>query len=160
MTDIRIAFVVAMDRNRVIGRAGALPWRIPADLKFFKAVTMGKPVVMGRKTWQSIGRALPGRANIVVSRDPDFRSEGAAAASSLDAALDRARAIARPAGVAEVMVIGGAEIYALALPRADRLYITEVQAEVRSEEHTSELQSLMRNSYAVFCLKKKNAKTQ
>lgn len=119
----RIALVVAIAENGVIGKDGGLPWRIPADMRWFKAVTMGKPVIMGRKTWDSLPKKpLPGRANIVISRAQGWTAEGALAAASLDEAL-------RLAGASEeVCVIGGAQIYAEALPRADRLYLTEVLA--------------------------------
>ncbi len=117
-----VALVVAMGENRVIGKAGGLPWHIPGDLKLFKKTTMGKPIIMGRKTWESLGRALPGRTNIVISRDPAYSAEGAEVARSLDQAL----AVAAALSGEEIMVIGGAEIYRLALPKADRLYLTEV----------------------------------
>jgi dihydrofolate reductase len=120
----RLSLIVAVARNGVIGRNGTLPWRLPADLQHFKAVTMGAPIVMGRKTWESIGRPLPGRRNIVVSRRTDFVATGADVVPSLDAAL------ALCAGVPEVFVIGGAELYAVALGRADRIHLTLVEAEV------------------------------
>lgn len=120
----RIALVVAVARNGVIGRDGALPWRLPDDLRRFKALTLGKPVLMGRRTWESIGRALPGRRNLVLTRDPAFRAEGATAVASLDAALTAA------AGDEELMVIGGAQVYALAVPLASRVHLTAVDAEV------------------------------
>ncbi len=119
-----VALVVALGENRVIGKAGGLPWHIPGDLKLFKKTTMGKPIIMGRKTWESLGRALPGRTNIVISRDPAYSAEGAEVAGDLDQAL----AIAGALTSEEIMVIGGAEIYRLALPKADRLYLTEVAA--------------------------------
>ncbi len=123
MTVPRIALVVAVAANGVIGKDGGLPWRIPADLRWFKSVTMGKPVVMGRKTWDSLPRRpLPGRANVVVTRDAGWSAEGAIRAGSLDAA------VAAASGAPEIAVIGGATIYAEALPRADRLYWTEVHA--------------------------------
>ncbi len=114
-----------MSRNGVIGRAGGLPWRLPEDLRRFKALTMGKPIVMGRKTFDSIGRALPGRRNIVISRS-------AAAATRSDvsfvASMSAALAVAGP--VEEIMVIGGSEIYRAALPLAERIYLTRVEAEI------------------------------
>lgn len=116
-----------MARNRIIGREGGLPWHIPADLKQFKAVTMGKPMIMGRKTFVSIGRPLPGRANIVVTRRMGFQAEGTIIAHDFDDARHRAAEVAQTDGVEEVMVIGGAEIYSIALPIADRLYLTEVE---------------------------------
>jgi len=118
------SLVVAMARNRVIGRDNALPWRLPADLAYFKRVTMGHPIVMGRRTYESIGKALPGRLNIVVSRNPEFRAPGCTVVDSLDEAW-------RAAGDApEVCVIGGTSLFAEALPVADRIHLTEVDAEV------------------------------
>jgi len=124
---MRLCLVFAMARNRVIGREGDLPWRIPADLKLFKAVTMGKPLIMGRKTFESIGRPLPGRTNIVVTRRMNFQAEGIIIAHDFDDARLRAAEVAKTDGVEEIMVIGGAEIYSIALPTADRLYLTEVK---------------------------------
>ena len=121
-----IALIAAVARNGVIGRDGDLPWRIPSDLAFFKKVTMGKPILMGRKQYESVGRPLPGRVNIVVSRQKGYQPEGVLVFSDFAAALDHARTIATTDGASEVMVIGGGEIYALALPQADRLYLTEV----------------------------------
>ena len=118
-----VSLVAIVGRDGGIGRAGGLLVRLPEDLRRFKQITLGTPVVMGRKTWQSIGRPLPGRRNIVVTRDPQFAAAGAEAAPSLDAAL----ALAAPAPV--VSVIGGAEIYALALPFADELHLTELDAQ-------------------------------
>ena len=120
---MRVSLIVAMAENRVIGNAGELPWRLPTDLAYFKRVTMGKPVLMGRKTWEAIGRPLPGRKNIVVTRNQAFAAEGAVVVHSLDAALDL---VGSAPGAEELMVIGGEEIYRLALPRADRIYLTEV----------------------------------
>lgn len=118
-----IALVVAVAKNGVIGREGGLPWRIPSDLKRFKAITMGKPVVMGRKTWEGLPRKpLPGRTNIVITRHLGFAAQGASVAHDAAAAL----AIAEAERPAEVAVIGGGEIYRLFLPLASRLYLTEV----------------------------------
>ena len=123
MTKPRIAFVVAVARNGVIGRQGGLPWRISSDLKRFKAITMGKPVIMGRKTWESLPRRpLPGRRNIVVTRDPRYRAEGADVVASVDEALAQASLGASD----EICVIGGSDIFRQMLPVADRLYLTEV----------------------------------
>lgn len=116
-----------MAENRVIGRENRLPWRLPADLRRFKSVTMGKPVIMGRKTYESIGKPLPGRSNIVVTRDPDYRAPGCQVVHSLEQALEAG------AGHAEVMVIGGAELYRQALGRAQRMYLTLVRAEVEGD---------------------------
>jgi dihydrofolate reductase len=118
-----VSLIAAVARDGGIGRAGQLLVRLPDDLPRFKRTTMGAPIVMGRKTWDSIGRALPGRTNIVVTRNPDFRAPGAASACSLDEALGLA------AGAPRAFVIGGAEIYALALPLADELLLTEIDAE-------------------------------
>lgn len=121
-----IGLVVAADEAGGIGKDGGLPWHLPNDLKFFKRVTSGHPVVMGRKTHQSIGKALPGRANVVVSRDPDYRpAEGCVSAPAIDTALAMAR---RMEGGETIMVIGGAEVFRAVLPRADRIYLTRVHA--------------------------------
>lgn len=124
-----VTLVVAVAKSGVIGRAGGLPWRLPEDLRHFKATTMGHHVIVGRKTWDSIGRALPGRTWIVVTRDPAYTAEGATVVHSLDEALDRARA----AGEDEAMIAGGGELYRLALPRADRIWLTRVDAEVEGD---------------------------
>lgn len=121
---MRVSIVVATDLDGAIGRENRLPWHLPEDLKRFKAVTMGKPMIMGRKTWQSIGRALPGRRSIVLTQQAAFQAPGAEVAHTPEEAL----ALAAPAE--EVMVVGGAEVYRLFLPRADRLYWTEVQAHI------------------------------
>ena len=125
---IRIAIIVAAAENGVIGRNGDLPWRMPSDLKRFRAMTLGKPVVMGRKTFQSLKKPLDGRDNIVVSRDATYRPEGATVVASLETALDFARECAARRGADEIMIIGGAQIYAQALPQADRVYLTRVHA--------------------------------
>lgn len=123
---------VAIAENGVIGRDNGLPWRLSTDMKRFKALTMGKPVVMGRKTWESFPRRpLPGRLNIVMTRDPAFRAEGAEVVRSLDEALALARLRGRcMAGADEICIVGGGEVYAEALPKADRLYVTHVLAAV------------------------------
>lgn len=121
-----LALIAALADNRVIGIDNRLPWHLPADLKHFKAVTLGKPIIMGRKTWDSLGRPLPGRLNLVVSRQPDLVLEGAEVLPSLDAAIARADQWARAQGVDELMLIGGAELYAQGLPLAQRLYLTRV----------------------------------
>jgi dihydrofolate reductase len=119
-----IALIAAMAENRVIGRDNRLPWRLSADLRRFKSLTMGKPVIMGRKTYESIGKPLPGRSNIVVTRDPDYRAPGCRVVHSLEQALEAA------AAHDEVMVIGGAELYRQTLERAERMYLTLVKTEV------------------------------
>jgi len=131
--NMKVALIWAMSRNGVIGRNNALPWHLSEDLRYFKRVTFGKPVIMGRKTWESIGRPLPGRANIVITRDEAFHAEGVKVVNSLEQALSVAQSIALLDGVDEAMVIGGAEIYALALPVAQRLYLTQVHAEVEGD---------------------------
>lgn len=132
--DPKIVLVVAMARNRAIGIDGGLPWRLPGDLAFFKRVTMGKPLVMGRKTWESLPRKpLPGRPNLVVTRAVGYSADGAEVHDTVEGALSRARILARDAG--EVCVIGGAEIYRQTLPYADRLYLTEVDAEPEADTY-------------------------
>ncbi|MEE2566961.1 dihydrofolate reductase [Hyphobacterium marinum] len=127
--DIHIALVAARGKNGVIGREGDLPWRLKSDLAWFKQITFGKPVIMGRKTWDSLpNKPLPGRANIVVTRQQGFVADGALVCHSLEDAIQTARQRAKETGIDEVSVIGGAQIYAEALPLADRLYLTEVDA--------------------------------
>jgi dihydrofolate reductase len=132
MSSPKIVLVAAHARNGVIGRDGDMPWRLPSDLKHFKAVTLGTPVIMGRKTYLSIGRPLPGRANIVVSRS-GFSADGVETVDSLEAALELARHHAHTSGAGQVSVIGGGEIYALAIGLADELLLTEVEAEIEGD---------------------------
>lgn len=141
VSDPVISIVVAAAENGTIGRDNDMPWRLSSDLKRFKALTLGKPVVMGRRTWQSIGRPLPGRPNIVVTRDADFRAEGAHVAASLEDGLALGRRLAREIGVHEVCVIGGGNIYAQALPVADRLHLTRVLAAIEGDTHFPEIDS-------------------
>lgn len=115
-----ISLIVACAHDNVIGYEGDMPWHLPADLKYFKKITMGKPIIMGSNTYRSIGRPLPGRKNIVISRNPDFEAPGCDIARSLGEAVSLA------GNVEEIMVIGGAKIYALALPLAHRVYLTEI----------------------------------
>jgi dihydrofolate reductase len=122
MSAVHIALIVAMDRQRAIGKAGALPWHLPADLKHFKALTIGHSILMGRKTFDSIGKPLPGRKNLVLTRQRNWQHPGVHAVTDIDAA------IASCSG--ELWVIGGAEIYALALPLADRVELTEIDTTV------------------------------
>jgi dihydrofolate reductase len=126
---MRISLIVAMDRNGVIGARGKLPWRLPADLKRFKAITMGRPIIMGRRTHESIGRPLPGRENIVVTRDRNFRAPGCTVLHSVDAVLEHCR------GVEEVMIMGGAELYSRTLELAHRIHLTEVHADVAGDTY-------------------------
>ncbi|NVZ72056.1 dihydrofolate reductase [Pseudomonas costantinii] len=121
-----LSLIAALGENRVIGVDNSMPWHLPGDFKYFKATTLGKPIIMGRKTWDSLGRPLPGRLNIVVSRQTDLKLEGAEVFPSLDAAVARAEAWALEQGVNELMLIGGAQLYAQGLEQADRLYLTRV----------------------------------
>ena len=158
---MKISIIVAMGANRTIGYRNALPWHLPADLKHFKSVTMGKPMIMGRKTWVSIGRPLPGRRSIVVTRDPMFRAEGCEIAHSLEAALTMAGA------AEEAVVIGGAQLFLEALPLADRLYLTIIDhvfqgdvyfppvdatrwKETSREEHASDSVNLYRYRFLTY----------
>ncbi len=136
---MRITIIVAASANDVIGNAGALPWRLSSDLKRFREMTMGKPVIMGRKTFQSLPKPLDGRDNIVITRDSGFRPQGAEAVPSLAAALALARSHAERRGTDEVMVIGGGEIYAAALPSADRVHLTRVHATIEGDAHFPQL---------------------
>ena len=124
MTQPAISMIVARSRNHVIGRDNQMPWKISADLQFFKRVTMGHPVIMGRKTWESIGRPLPGRRNIVVSRNADYNATGGELVGSLDEALNSLSEFPR------VFVIGGEQLFTQAFSKADRLYITEIDMDV------------------------------
>lgn len=135
----RLALIAALADNRVIGRDNRLPWHLPADLRHFKAKTLGKPIVMGRRTWDSLGRPLPGRLNLVVSHRPGLALEGAETFGSLPAALARAREWAVANGVDEVLLIGGAQLYAQALPQAERLYLTRIAATPEGDAFFPEL---------------------
>ncbi len=122
-----LTLIVAYSTNRAIGRDNALPWKLPGDLAHFKRSTLGHPIIMGRKTWDSLGRPLPGRSNIVISRNPDFSAAGAILAPTLEAA------VAACGDIDEAFVIGGAQIYAQALPLASRVLATEVHADVEGD---------------------------
>ena len=130
---MRLAIIVAQAENRVIGINNKLPWHLPEDLRYFKQVTMSKPIIMGRKTYESIGRPLPGRTNIVISRQEGYAPEGVKVVPSLEAAIELAESICVIDGAEEAMVIGGAQIYAEALDKAQRLYLTEVDAEINGD---------------------------
>jgi dihydrofolate reductase len=123
---VRVAIIAGVAANGVIGADGTIPWRIPSDMAFFKRTTMGKPIVMGRKQYESVGRPLPGRTNLVVSRRPGYQPDGVIVINDLEAAIGHAIAIAEADGADEAMVIGGGEIYAQAIGRAGRLYISHV----------------------------------
>jgi dihydrofolate reductase len=127
-----LSMIVAHANNRVIGKNNDMPWHLPADLAYFKKTTLGKPIIMGRKTYQSIGRPLPGRKNIVISRDDNFHAEGVEVVNSVDAAL------ALVVDSAEVMVIGGGAIYQHCLASAHRLYITHINADIDGDTHFPE----------------------
>lgn len=116
-----ISLIWAMDENRVIGYHNQLPWRLPEDLKFFKRVTMGHPIMMGRKTFESIGKPLPGRENIIVTRDESYQKDGCAVMNSIEGFMDYAKGKEE-----EIFVIGGAEIFKEVLPKADKLYLTMI----------------------------------
>ena len=124
-----ISFVVAHDRGRAIGKDRRLPWRLPDDMRHVRKVTMGKPLIMGRRTWDSIGRPLPGRTSIVLTRDRDFRCDGCLVARTPDEALKLAGA------APEIIVFGGARVFEEFLPRADRIYLTEVETKVDGDTH-------------------------
>lgn len=130
---MKISLVVAMADNGVIGRDNGLPWRQSSDLKRFKAMTTGKPVVMGRKCYASIGRPLPGRPNIVITRNRDFTAEGVAIVHDYDAAIGLAAQEAARLGVDEICVIGGGEIYRIAIETADLLHVTHILAEIEGD---------------------------
>jgi dihydrofolate reductase len=132
---IAVILVVAAGENGVIGCDNALPWRIKSDMKFFKSVTMNKPVVMGRKTYASIGKALPGRTNIVITRQPDFAAPGVVVAPGIDRALAVARGDALRRGADAIAVIGGTEIFEQTMARADRIILTLVHAEPRGDTY-------------------------
>jgi len=130
---MKLSIVVAMGANRVIGHDNRLPWHLPADLKHFRQITMGKPILMGRRTWESIGRPLPGRICIVITRDTNYVAAGCLVVHSLDAALRAAQ------GHDEIMVIGGEQLYRQALPAADTLYLTLVQGDFPGDAFFPEL---------------------
>lgn len=131
----RLSLIVAMAKNRVIGADGKIPWHLPNELQLFKSVTMGHHIVMGRKTWESIGRLLPGRTTVIVTRQKDYAAPGAIVVNALDEAL------ARCAGDSEIFVIGGGELYRAALPMADRLYLTVVDAEPAGDTRMPEFEA-------------------
>ncbi len=136
---MKISLIVAYADNRVIGKDNQLPWHLPEDLKHFKAVTLGKPIIMGRKTWESLGRPLPKRMNIVITRNDNYQAEGATVVDSLETAIAVAIFQAQRDGVNEVMVIGGATIYQQALDIVDRLYITQVHLNPDGDAYFPEL---------------------
>jgi dihydrofolate reductase len=124
---MKLSLIAAVSRNNVIGKDNKMPWHLPADLQFFKTTTLGKPIIMGRKTWESLGRILPGRRHIVVTRNKDYTAEGVEIIHSTDAALKQA------SNVDEAVIIGGAHLYEEMLPLTDRLYLTEIDAEFEGD---------------------------
>ena len=130
---MKISLIVAVSRNGAIGLNNQLPWYLPEDLKYFKSVTMGKPLIMGRKTFDSIGRPLPGRANIVLTRDPQWTSDGVEVVQSVEQALVAGEIACETADVDEIMVIGGEQIYRMTIDLADRIYLTQVDTDVEGD---------------------------
>lgn len=128
-----LCLIAACAHDRVIGRDNQMPWHLPEDLRHFKAKTLGKPIIMGRKTWESLGRPLPGRLNLVVTRQTDLVLEGAEVFGDLPSAICRAEEWARQQGVDEIMLIGGGQLYAAALPQADRIYLTRIELDVAGD---------------------------
>ena len=135
---MHISLIWAMDRGRVIGRGNTLPWRLPTDLQHFMRTTMGKPVLMGRKTFESMKSPLPGRTNIVLTSQPDYEREGVHVVRSLEEVIEMAEAQCLIDGQDELFVIGGANVYAEALPRATRCYLTQVHADVEGDTYFPE----------------------
>ncbi|MDA7589809.1 dihydrofolate reductase [Porticoccaceae bacterium] len=130
---MKISLIVAVSRNGAIGLNNQLPWYLPEDLKYFKSVTMGKPLIMGRKTFDSIGRPLPGRANIVLTRDPQWTSDGVKVVQSVEQALVAGEIACEAADVDEIMVIGGEQIYRMTIDLADRIYLTQVDTDAEGD---------------------------
>ena len=128
-----VSLIVAATRNQVIGLENQMPWHLPADLRYFKQCTLGKPIIMGRKTWESLGRPLPGRLNIVISRQADVALAGAEVFADLASAIERGQEWAAQQGVDEVMVIGGGQIYQQAIAFAQRVYLTRIELELEGD---------------------------
>ena len=128
-----VSLIVAATRNQVIGLENQMPWHLPADLRYFKQCTLGKPIIMGRKTWESLGRPLPGRLNIVISRQADAELAGAEVFADLASAIERGQEWAAQQGVDEVMVIGGGQIYQQAIAFAQRVYLTRIELELEGD---------------------------
>jgi len=136
-----LALIVAASENNVIGKNNQLPWYLPGDLKYFKAITMAKPVIMGRKTFESIGKPLPGRDNIVITRNADYQADGIKVVTSLEEAIELAESITLINSGEEIMIIGGAQIYKQALAMADRVYLTRVHRHVEGDAFFPELET-------------------
>ncbi len=136
---IKTCLIVAAAENGVIGKNNTMPWKISSDLQYFKKITINKPIIMGRKTFDSIGKPLPDRVNIVITRDAKFTREGVITAHSVEMALDVAKAIAEAKKLDEIMIIGGAQIYELCLEQADRLYFTRIHADIDGDTYFPDL---------------------
>ena len=136
MSKSKISLIAAMAKNRIIGKNNKMPWHLPADLKHFKTITMSKPILMGRKTYQSIGRPLPGRKNVVISRNPNFRAEGCEVVDSIEGALDLLK------DDEEIMIIGGGFLYSQCINKADKLLLTFIDLEVKGDTQFPEYQHL------------------
>lgn len=136
---MKLSLIAAVARNGVIGDGDKMPWHLPADLRYFKVMTQGKIVIMGRKTFESIGKPLPGRLNIVITRDSTWSAEGVKVVSGLDNAIEVGEGQALIDGVEEAVIIGGAQIYAQSLSIVDRLYLTQVEAEPEGDAHFPEI---------------------
>lgn len=139
MSKPKISLISAMAKNRIIGKANKMPWHLPADLKHFKTVTMSKPILMGRKTYQSIGRPLPGRKNVVISRNPNFQAEGCEVVDSIEGALELLK------NDAEIMIIGGGFLYSQCINKADKLFLTFIDLEVEGDTQFPDYQHLELN---------------
>lgn len=149
---MRLALICAMAENRTIGKDNSLPWHLSEDLKYFKKVTTGHCIIMGRKTWESIGRPLPGRTNIVITRNEDYKAEGAKVVTSLEAAIELAESVSSLNEVDEAFIIGGAGLYREALSRAERFHLTRVHGAVEGDTHLmdfdeSQWSEISRNEY-------------
>ena len=132
---MKLALICAMAENRVIGRKNSLPWHLSEDLKYFKRVTMGNSIIMGRKTWESIGKALPGRTNIVITKDPGYQAEEARVVHSIEEAINVAESVSLIDGSEEAFIIGGAELYQAVLPLAERIHLTRIHANVAGDTY-------------------------
>ncbi|MCR9213124.1 MAG: dihydrofolate reductase [Proteobacteria bacterium] len=135
-----LSAIVAVSENNVIGVGNGLPWRLSNDLKWFRQTTMGKPIIMGRKTFESLPRILPGRTNIIITRDPDYQIEGAIVTHSLEAAIEAAKNLENESNSSEVVIIGGAEIYRQSMSLLDRIYLTRVHADVAGDTYFPDLE--------------------
>jgi len=135
---MKLALICAMSENRVIGRDNGLPWHLSEDLKYFKRTTMGNCMIMGRNTWESIGRALPGRTSIVITSNAEYQAAGAEVVGSLQEAMERAESLSKETGSSDAFVIGGAVLYQAALPLADTLHLTRVHAQVEGDTYLHE----------------------